>query len=136
LLIYMDKELQKKLIPLFHYALNPGGFLFLGPSENVGEFTNLFDTLDRKSKLYIKKGGASSEYFLSIGTFISPSMKSEARNPSGNVPVEIRPKLRELTEQAMLQYYAPVSVLIDEHGNILYIYVLVCTLNQLRVKLE
>ncbi len=122
LLIYMDKELQKKLIPLFHYALNPGGFLFLGPSENVGEFTNLFDTLDRKSKLYIKKGGASSEYFLSIGTFIPSSMKSEARKSSGNVPVEIRPKLRELTEQAMLQYYAPASVLIDEHGNILYIY--------------
>lgn len=122
LLIYMDKELQKKLIPLFHYALNPGGFLFLGPSENVGEFTNLFDTLDRKSKLYIKKGGASSEYFLSIGTFISPSMKIQVRKPSGNVPVEIRPQLRKLTEQTMLKYYAPVSILINEQGNILYIY--------------
>ncbi len=55
-LIYMDGELQKKLIPLFHYALNPGGFLFFGPSETVGEFENLFDTLDRKSKLYQQKG--------------------------------------------------------------------------------
>ena len=38
LLIYLGGELQKKLIPLFHYALNPGGFLFLGTSETVGEF--------------------------------------------------------------------------------------------------
>ena len=38
LLIYMDGDLQKKLIPLFHYALNPGGFLFLGTSETVGDF--------------------------------------------------------------------------------------------------
>lgn len=122
LLIYMDRELQKKLIPLFHYALNPGGFLFLGPSENVGEFTNLFDTLDRKSKLYIKKGGNGSEYFLSIGTFIPPSLKRTAKRPFGNAPVKIRPQLRELTERTMLQYYAPVSVLVDEHGDILYIH--------------
>jgi len=50
-MIYMDRELQKKLISIFHYALKPGGFLFLGPSETVGEFENIFDTLDHKSKL-------------------------------------------------------------------------------------
>jgi two-component system CheB/CheR fusion protein len=55
LLIYMGIELQKRLIPLFHYALNPGGFLFLGTSENVGEFGDLFDVVDRKSKLYRRK---------------------------------------------------------------------------------
>lgn len=54
-LIYMDAELQKKLIPLFHYSLNPSSFLFLGPSETVGELENIFDTLDRRSKLYRKK---------------------------------------------------------------------------------
>ena len=55
LLIYMGGELQKKLIPLFHYALNPGGMLFLGTSETVGEFADLFATLDRKSKLYQRR---------------------------------------------------------------------------------
>ena len=55
LLIYMGGGLQKKLIPLFHYALNPGGMLFLGTSETVGEFVDLFATLDRKSKLYQRK---------------------------------------------------------------------------------
>lgn len=121
LLIYLDRELQKKLIPLFHYALNPGGFLFLGPSETVGEFTNLFDTLDHQSKLYERKGGVSSEHYLPIGTFMPPSKKSVVKKSSGYAPVEIRSQLRELTERAMLQYYAPVSVLVDEHGNILYI---------------
>jgi two-component system CheB/CheR fusion protein len=52
LLIYMNNDLQRKLIPLFHYALGPDGVLFLGSSETVGEYTNLFTPLDRKWKLY------------------------------------------------------------------------------------
>lgn len=55
LLIYLSGALQKRLIPLFHYALNPGGFLFLGTSESVGEFSDLFAVLDRKAKLYQRK---------------------------------------------------------------------------------
>jgi two-component system CheB/CheR fusion protein len=55
LLIYMGGDLQRKIIPLFHYALNPGGFLFLGTSETVGEFSDLFAALDRKWKLYQRK---------------------------------------------------------------------------------
>ena len=59
LLIYMGGDLQKKLMPLFHYALNPGGMLFLGTSETVGEFADLFATLDHKSKLYQRKENGS-----------------------------------------------------------------------------
>ena len=59
LLIYMGGSLQKKLIPLFHYALNQGGILFLGTSETVGEFGDLFAVLDRKSKLYQTQRGLS-----------------------------------------------------------------------------
>jgi len=52
LLIYLTPEIQKKLIPLFHYSLNSGGFLFLGSAESVGNFTNLFKPLDLKSRIY------------------------------------------------------------------------------------
>ena len=52
LLIYMNTSLQKKIIPLFQYALNPSGVLFLGSSEGVGEFEHLFSVIDQKSKLY------------------------------------------------------------------------------------
>ncbi|MEO8177895.1 MAG: chemotaxis protein CheB [Deltaproteobacteria bacterium] len=55
LMIYMAAELQQKLIPLFHYALNPGGTLFLGTSETVGEFLDLFATTDRQAKLYQRR---------------------------------------------------------------------------------
>lgn len=72
LLIYMSGELQKKLIPLFHYALNPGGFLFLGTSETVGEFPDLFDTLDRKSKVYQRKDGVPGAYHPTMGRFLIP----------------------------------------------------------------
>ena len=62
LLIYMGGELQKKLIPLFHYALNPGGMLFLGTSETVGEFVDLFAAVDRKSKLYQRREDVSGAH--------------------------------------------------------------------------
>ncbi|MBE0557474.1 MAG: chemotaxis protein CheB, partial [Proteobacteria bacterium] len=52
LLIYLTAELQKKLLPLFHYSLNPGGVLFLGSAETIGTFTDLFAPLDVKARLY------------------------------------------------------------------------------------
>ncbi len=120
-LIYMDDELQKKLIPLFHYALNPGRFLFLGPSETTGGFGNFFDTLDRKSKLYQKKD-IKSEHF-PIGTFIPSRLESRiAKRPANKTPVEIKPQLQKLTEQTVMQYYAPISVLVNQRGDILYIH--------------
>ena len=55
LMIYMEPVLQKRLLPLFHYALNPGGYLLLGNSESVGDFSNLFSVIERKWKLYRRK---------------------------------------------------------------------------------
>ena len=52
LMIYLGPELQKKLLPLFHYCLNPGGVLFLGSAETIGSFTGLFSPLELKSRLY------------------------------------------------------------------------------------
>ncbi|MEK7804364.1 MAG: CheR family methyltransferase, partial [Planctomycetota bacterium] len=57
-LIYMTAELQKKLLPLLHYALNPGGLLFLGVSETIGSLTDLFSTVDNKWRIYRRKESA------------------------------------------------------------------------------
>jgi two-component system CheB/CheR fusion protein len=120
-LIYMDRKLQKKLIPLFHYALNKDGFLFLGPSETLGEFENLFETVDRKSKLFRKKDVSSGH--LLIGTFIPPRLEiKETKKSVIKAPVESKPQLRKLTEQILLQDYAPVGVLVNHRGDILYIH--------------
>ena len=120
LLIYMGGELQKKLIPLFHYALNPGGMLFLGTSETVGEFVDLFATLDRKSKLYQRReeaAGARRTGFL-------PLMPEDApvARPSGKAVGEGKLPVRELTERALLEQFAPPGAVVNERGDIFYLH--------------
>ena len=123
LLIYMGGDLQKKLMPLFHYALNPGGTLFLGTSETVGEFADLFSTLDRKSKLYQRKENGSGAQRPAMGKYLPPLTEGEtASRPSAKAPGESTLRLRELTERALLQQYAPVAALINQRGDILYLH--------------
>ena len=47
--------MQRKIIPLFHYALDPGGFLLLGGSETTGPFQDLFQVVSKKFRIYVKK---------------------------------------------------------------------------------
>jgi two-component system CheB/CheR fusion protein len=123
MLIYMGRELQKKLIPLFHYALNPSGLLFLGSSESVGDFENLFATVDRKWKLYQRIEDVSGMRHMGMGKFFPPSVEGPiARRVSGKSPGDTAVRLRELTERTLLQQYAPASVVINERGDILYIH--------------
>ena len=55
LLIYLNSDLQKKLIPIFHYALQPEGLLFLGPSETIGTVTKLFEVIDKRAKIFRRR---------------------------------------------------------------------------------
>ena len=71
LLIYIGPELQKKLMRLFYFSLNPDGILFLGNSETIGEFTDLFTALERKWKIYRRKSGVSIPLMAEI-TSIAP----------------------------------------------------------------
>lgn len=123
LLIYMSGELQKKIIPLFHYALNPGGMLFLGTSETIGEFSDLFALIDRKSKLYQRKEDMPDTKRAARGKFLMPAKEDGiALRAAGKVPVQSKLRLRELTQQAMLQHYAPAGALVNESGDILYVH--------------
>ncbi len=123
LLIYMGGDLQKKLIPLFHYALNPGGVLFLGTSETVGEFADLFATLDRKAKLYQRKADVAGAHRSTIGKYRPPVLEvgGDVRRHE-RLPGENKHQLRELTERVLLQQYAPVGALVDPSGGILYLH--------------
>ncbi len=100
LLIYMGGELQKKLIPLFHYALNPGGFLFLGTSETVGEFANLFAALDRKWKLYQRREEFAGLHRPDMRRFL-PTHLEAGRIPqtAGKALGDHKEPLRKLTER-------------------------------------
>ena len=125
LLIYMNAELQKKLIPLFHYALKPGGLLFLGTSEGIGEFDELFAVLDRKAKLYQRKDNFEGMQRVTLSRFLPIMTASEVSIPRSGIFKPAVPgtkTLRELTEQALLQQWAPASVLVNAKGDILYLH--------------
>jgi len=124
LLIYLGSDLQKKLIPLFHYALVPGGFLFLGSSETVGEFGDLFSTLNGKAKLYQCKEDFSSVQRLALGRVISPLTASETTLPktAEKTVAAVIPSLRKLTEDALLQQVIPAAALVNAQGDILYLH--------------
>ena len=78
LLIYLDERLQKRVIPLFHYALNPAGFLFLGSSETVGEFGDLFAAVDRQSKLFQRRHEPPASIGRTFGRVPSPAASEQA----------------------------------------------------------
>jgi two-component system CheB/CheR fusion protein len=127
LLIYFGAELQRKLMPLFYYALQPGGLLFLGTSEGVGDFMQLFATLDRKAKLYQRISPAGAAPRLSPSLYLPPLPRQTivrgmaiAHLPSTGRPT-VKPSLRELTEQALLNHLAVAAALVTHQGDILYL---------------
>ncbi len=124
LMIYMSGDLQKKLIPLFHYALSPNGYLFLGTSETVGEFGEHFSALDRKLKLYQRKQDTHGARSQGIDRFLTPMAAVAATRTQTAVKAtgEEKVSLRELTEQALLQQVAPTAALVDAQGDVLYLH--------------
>ncbi len=124
LLIYMGGDLQKKLIPLFHYALNPEGFLFLGSSESVGDFGNLFVVLDRKLKLYQNRKDIQGAQRPILGRFMPPMTAIDVALPRSAAKTAGAGKLslRDLTEKTLLQQVAPAAALVNEKGDILYLH--------------
>ena len=121
LMIYFEPELQNRLVPAFHYALNPGGILFLSPSESIGRFTDLFAPVNRKWKFYSARQLLSSAR--AAGT---SSMPPTAPSAGGTTPelAILRKEMNfvELTRGILLQSYAPPSVIIDPDGTALYVY--------------
>lgn len=124
LLIYMGGDLQKRLIPLFHYALNSGGFLFQGTSETVGDFGDLFSVVDRKLKLYQRKDEVHGTPRASLGRIL-PSLTPADVPLSQTISKAVaqgRRSLRDLTEQALLEGLALAGVLVNGQGDILYLH--------------
>jgi two-component system CheB/CheR fusion protein len=121
LLIYMGPELQKRVLPLFHYSLRQEGVLFLGNSESVGKFVDLFSTLDRKWKLYQRKG-AATVYRPALDFHAPPFMNDVAATRADVAATERRLGVRELAERALLQHYTPACAIVNERGEVLYIH--------------
>jgi two-component system CheB/CheR fusion protein len=127
LLIYLSAELQKSLIPIFHYALNPGGLLLLGPSENLTGFQDLFLALDVKWKLSCRTELPSSISRLTNCSFSMGrpplSVLPAATAPGPTLPA-ITPKegpFAALVQRLLLRQYTPPAVVVNAKGDILYV---------------
>ncbi|MFO1241759.1 MAG: CheR family methyltransferase [Rickettsiales bacterium] len=115
LLIYLGSHLQKKLIPLFHYALKPGGFLFLGPSENLSSHRELFRPIAAKHRISQR-----------LPTAVQASAFMINRNASSSSAVK-PPNVANITEtdtyllmqRIVLDEFAPKSVVVDQDGQII-----------------
>lgn len=123
LLIYLEAELQDRLITIFHGALKPNGVLFLSASENITHHPELFPSLNRKWKFYSALHTISSaQSKLAMG--LVNWVPAGDNNPIGIATVtKVKPvNFADLTNRMLLQSYAPASVLTDLHGNILFIH--------------
>ena len=118
LLIYLTPELQKKLLPLFHYSLNPGGILFLGSAETIGAFTDLFSPLDGKTRLYRRLDSAMGAEPVEFPSSFFPVVAGVPAKRGAQKPA---PNLQTLADQLLLTQYAPAAALTSDKGDILYI---------------
>ena len=129
LMIYLEPELQNRLIPNFHYALKPDGVLFLSTSESITNQTELFATLDRKWKFYRAIHGhpASIRSYSMTGHTVTPSTSTpdaavSARAESSVIAPKKIDNVADLSNRALLQSYAPAAVTIDARGDILFVH--------------
>ncbi len=117
LFIYLDREAQGRLIPIFHYALNPGGFLLLGTSEAVGGEPGVLFTATAGNHLYRREPQPSPGPRLP-----GPPPPLPPRVPSPPGPSPAVRGVRELAEQAVLAQWPGVGALVDAQGELLYLH--------------
>jgi len=120
-LIYLDAAIQRRVMQVFHYSLRPHGFLMLGPSESVGQATELFELIDKHHRIYARKAASTA----SGADLASRASTSHARAPEApgeepSVPLEADSVQRE-ADRLLLARFAPASLLVDEALNILQV---------------
>ncbi|MFK7956956.1 MAG: CheR family methyltransferase [Lysobacterales bacterium] len=125
LLIYLDNKMQKQVLSLFYFSLNPDGVLFLGPSESLGKYEAGYDTIDTKWKIF-SKSSSSLPTAGSMGKKPQverefPVLATAKLSSGGRSDVSAKFNTDE-AYQALLDQYVPPSVLSDENQNLLHVY--------------
>ncbi|HEX6810401.1 MAG TPA: chemotaxis protein CheB [Planctomycetota bacterium] len=114
-LIYLGAELQKRLVPLFHYALKPDGILFLGPSESLGSFAELFDAVDAKWRIFRWRQAQVGAALAGFPPLSQDAPKDHAIRSSGT-------HLERAAEKALLKDLVPPLVLVRDRGDVVYVH--------------
>jgi chemotaxis methyl-accepting protein methylase/archaellum component FlaC len=118
LLIYLTAEVQKKLMPLFHYSLTPGGLLLLGSAETVGSSTELFASVSAKARIFKRTETVQRPVQVE---FPASFKVGKPFGPESAQPTKPSVSLQSLADQLILRSYAPPTVLTNDKGDIFYI---------------
>ena len=117
-LIYMDAALQRRVIPLLHYALNPGGYLFLGSSENVSGSNDLFTIVDARNRFFMRSaspGGVPLD-FQPGSALGGPPRRAGREEP---LPLWNALDVQKEADRVLISRFAPVGVVADETMTVL-----------------
>ena len=118
LLIYLDREVQREILQMFHFALRPGGFLFLGSSESADACSELFAPVDKRNRIFRAKTGTASSRrtpAMPRGGYVRPSISREAPPSS----VQRKLSFADIHQRA-LESTSPPSVIVDSNADILH----------------
>ena len=117
LLIYLQTPLQKRVLRIFHYALNPDGILMLGSSETIGESADLFAVLDKQEKIYVRKNIPTANLSdISFGVSAPRAHEQPIRPAPDSRPA---PSLQQIADRKVLERYGPPGVLVNENLDVL-----------------
>lgn len=120
-LIYLNSDLQRRLLPIFHYALKPDGLMMLGPSETIGTFEDILETVDKRWKIYRRKATVAGRRLPEIPA--QPRMRDDAPpKPSGVARPSQPAHLSGVVEKNLLTRFAPPSVVVSDRGEIVYLH--------------
>lgn len=113
-IIYFRSAMQKKLFPIFHYSLKEKGFLFLGSSESVGTYVNLFNLVDKKHKLYLKKTVTTPLiYEFTASEYAAATIENREQISRSSPDVGLKFNVIEAADRIVLDRYAPAGVIIN-----------------------
>jgi two-component system CheB/CheR fusion protein len=119
LLIYLNAQMQQRLLSLFHYALRPDGLLFLGPSESIGDLRDHFAVVDKKARIFRPTGRAPAPQ---APSGFSTGAVETAPSHAGVAEAAPEPRLSAVFERLLLGRFAPASVIVNERGDIAFIH--------------
>jgi two-component system CheB/CheR fusion protein len=118
-LIYLGQELQRKVFPVFHYALQPNGFLLLGVAETTGAHADLFTLVDKQAKLYAKKATVVRRG-LALATLLpAPRPEPAPRGVTGAPGVPPMPEIQKQADRVTLAHYSPPGVIVNRNLEVL-----------------
>lgn len=120
-LIYLSPALQKRVLPTFHFALNPHGHLLLGSSETVGHFSDLFAVVDQSHRIFAKNAHVPPRinFDYSIGRYAGDEPPDQVKLEAGPQPQSGRTNVQKEIDRTLLNRYSPVGVVVNNNLEIL-----------------